>query len=150
MLYLALVALLGLGVAALVRDSAAAIGVVLSLLYLSPIFVHLITNQHWHNRVERYSPMQAGLTIPATRNLRGLPISPWGGLGVLAAWAAVALLTGGLALRLRDACAGRGVGYAIRRPVIETGRIRIQNGRSTALAQGLRRRPLSRSISASS
>ncbi len=32
-----------------------------------------------------------------------LPIGPWAGLGVLAAWAAIALLTGGLLLRLRDA-----------------------------------------------
>ena len=37
MLYLALIALLSLGVAAAVRDSAAAIGVVLGLLYLFPI-----------------------------------------------------------------------------------------------------------------
>ena len=47
--------------------------------------------------------MTAGLAIQATRNLRDLPISPWGGLGVLAAWAAAALLAGGLLLRLRDA-----------------------------------------------
>ncbi len=102
-LYLALIALLSLGIAALVRDSAAAIGVVLGLLYLAPIAASFITNHHWHDRVERYSPMQAGLAIQATRNLRTLPIGPWGGLGVLAAWAAVALLAGGLALRLRDA-----------------------------------------------
>jgi ABC-2 type transport system permease protein len=102
-LYLALIALLSLGVAALVRDSAAAIGIVLSLLYLSPIVAHFITNQQWHDRIERYSPMQAGLAIQATRDLRTLPISPWVGLGVLAAWAAAALLAGGLLLWLRDA-----------------------------------------------
>ncbi|HZC42378.1 MAG TPA: ABC transporter permease [Streptosporangiaceae bacterium] len=102
-LYLALIALLSLGVAALVRDSAAAIGIVLGLLYLAPIAASFITNHHWRGRVERYSPMQAGLAIQATRHLAGLPISPWGGLGVLAAWAAAALLAGGLLLRLRDA-----------------------------------------------
>ena len=102
-LYLALIALLSLGVAALVRDPAAAIGVVLGLLYLAPIAAGLITDRHWHNRVERYSPMPAGLTIQATRDLHSLPISPWGGLGVLAAWAAAALLAGWLALALRDA-----------------------------------------------
>jgi hypothetical protein len=52
---------------------------------------------------ERYAPMNAGLTIQDTTGLRGLAISPWGGLGVLAAWAAAALLAGGLLLRLRDA-----------------------------------------------
>jgi ABC-2 type transport system permease protein len=35
--------------------------------------------------------------------VRGLPISPWDGLGVLAIWAGVALLAGGIMLKLRDA-----------------------------------------------
>ena len=47
--------------------------------------------------------MSAGLTIQETTGLRGLPISPWGGLGVLAVWAAAAMLAGGLVLRWRDA-----------------------------------------------
>jgi ABC-2 type transport system permease protein len=47
--------------------------------------------------------MTAGLDIQATTGLRSLPLSPWVGLGVLAAWAAAALLAGGLVLRLRDA-----------------------------------------------
>ena len=47
--------------------------------------------------------MTAGLEIQASTGLRGLPIGPWAGLGVLAAWAAAALLAGGLLLRLRDA-----------------------------------------------
>jgi ABC-2 type transport system permease protein len=33
----------------------------------------------------------------------GRAVGPWAGLGVLAAWAAAALLGGGLLLRLRDA-----------------------------------------------
>ena len=102
-LYLALIALLSLGVATIVRDSGAAIGTVLGLLYLSPIIAAVVTSPHWHNGIERYAPMSAGLAIQATTGLRGLPISPWGGLGVLAAWAAAALLAGGLLLRLRDA-----------------------------------------------
>ena len=102
-LYLALIALLSLGIATLVRESAAAIAIVLGLLYLSPIFAGVITDPTWHNRVERYAPMNAGLAIQATRNLATLPIGPWEGLGVLAAWAAAALLTGGVLLRLRDA-----------------------------------------------
>lgn len=102
-LYLALIALLSLGIATLVRESAAAIGLVLGLLYLSPIIAGVITDPTWHNRVERYAPMNAGLAIQATRNLAALPIGPWEGLGVLAAWAAAALLAGGAVLRLRDA-----------------------------------------------
>ncbi len=47
--------------------------------------------------------MNAGLTIQDTTGLHNLPISPRGGLGVLASWAAAALLVSGLMLRFRDA-----------------------------------------------
>jgi ABC-2 type transport system permease protein len=102
-LYLALIALLSLGVAVIVRDSAAAIGTVLTLLYLFPILLAFIGNAHWQHRLERWTPTVAGLTIQDTTGLRSLAITPWAGLGVLALWAAGALLAGGLAFRLRDA-----------------------------------------------
>jgi ABC-2 type transport system permease protein len=102
-LYLVLIALLSLGIATIIRDSAAAIGVVLGLLYLSPILIGVVTDPVWQHRLQRYAPMNAGLTIQDTVGLRSLPISPWGGLGVLAAWAAAALLAGALLLRWRDA-----------------------------------------------
>lgn len=102
-LYLALIALLSLGVATMVRDSAVAMGVVLGLLYLIPILAAAVTGPAWHRHLQQIAPMTAGLEVQATTALRGLPISPWAGLGVLAAWAAAALLAGGLLLRLRDA-----------------------------------------------
>jgi ABC-2 type transport system permease protein len=102
-LYLALVALLSLGAATAVRDSAVAIGAVLGLLYLFPIFGQLITNSHLQQWAGRLGPMTAGLEIQATTNLRNLPISPWAGLGVLAAWAAAAVLAGALLFQARDA-----------------------------------------------
>jgi ABC-2 type transport system permease protein len=101
-LYLGLIAMLSMGIAAMVRDSAASIGLALGLLYLFPVLTSFIGNQTWHNRIERYTPM-AGLNIQATTGLRSLSIGPWGGLGVLAVWAAAAMLAGGLALRARDA-----------------------------------------------
>ena len=102
-LYLALISLLSLGVAVVVRDSAVAIGTVLALLYLFPILLAFIGNAHWQHRLERWTPTVAGLTIQDTTGLRSLAITPWAGLGVLALWAAGALLAGGLAFRLRDA-----------------------------------------------
>jgi ABC-2 type transport system permease protein len=102
-LYLALIALLSLGIATAVRDSATAVGVVLALLYLFPIIAAAVTDPHWQRHLQQISPMNAGLAIQATTNLHNLPISPWAGLGVLAAWTAAALLTGALTLRLRDA-----------------------------------------------
>jgi ABC-2 type transport system permease protein len=101
-LYLTLIALLSLGAAVAVRDSAAAIGVVLALLYLFPVLAQFV-DQHWQRHLEQIAPMTAGLAIQATTGLRGLPISPWAGLGVTAAWAAGAMLTGGLLLAFRDA-----------------------------------------------
>jgi ABC-2 type transport system permease protein len=102
-LYLALITLLSLGVATAVRDSAAAIGIVLGLLYLIPIIATVVHAHGWHRHLQQVAPMTAGLAIQATTGLRDLPIGPWAGLGVLAAWAAAALLAGGLLLRLRDA-----------------------------------------------
>jgi ABC-2 type transport system permease protein len=102
-LYLALIALLSLGVATAVRDSAVAIGTVLALLYLIPIAAAVVSNQHWQRHLEQISPMIAGLYIQATVGVRALPLTPWQGLGVLALWAAGALILGGLVLSFRDA-----------------------------------------------
>jgi ABC-2 type transport system permease protein len=102
-LYLALVGLLSLGAAAALRDSAVAIGAVLALLYLFPIVAAVAASQNWYRHLEQIGPMTAGLAIQATTGLRDMPISPWAGLGVLAAWAAGALLLGGVVLSRRDA-----------------------------------------------
>jgi ABC-2 type transport system permease protein len=100
--YLVLVALLALGVAAAVRGTAAALATVLSLLFLAPVVAGMVTDPVWHDRVARLAPTTAGLAIQATRDLARLPIAPWPGLGVLAAWAAAALVTGGVLLAARD------------------------------------------------
>jgi len=103
-LYLALVGLLSLGIATIVRDSAAATGAVLGMLYVPPtIALFLASERTWQHWVERYAPTNAGLAILNTTGVRSLVISPWVGLGVLAAWAVAALLAAGALLRLRDA-----------------------------------------------
>ncbi|MFD7711753.1 ABC transporter permease subunit [Streptomyces sp. NPDC059786] len=102
-LYLVLIALLGLGVATAVRDAASAIGIVLGLLYLFPVVTRVVNDPEWQRHLQQISPMTAGLAIQATVQLPELPIGPWAGLGVLAAWAAAALLLGGLLLYRRDA-----------------------------------------------
>jgi ABC-2 type transport system permease protein len=102
-LYLCLVALLSLGVAAIVRDTAAAITVVVSLLFLFPMLAMFVKDTTWHERLEKYAPMTAGLNIQVTRGLDQLAIGPWAGLGVLAAYAGVSLVGGLLVFRFRDA-----------------------------------------------
>ncbi|MGA7671291.1 MAG: ABC transporter permease [Nitrolancea sp.] len=101
--YLILIALLSLGVATAVRDTAVSIGVVLGLLYLFPILAQVVSNPTWHRHLEQISPMIAGLAIQRTTDLAGLPIRPWAGLGVVVVWAALALLIGGVLLYVRDA-----------------------------------------------
>jgi ABC-2 type transport system permease protein len=103
-LYLALIGLFSLGLATALRDSGASIAVMLGLLYIVPLLTDLGTlDPRWEHRLQQWGPMTAGLAIQATKDLKKLPIGPWQGLGVLAAWAAAALLAGGLLLRLRDA-----------------------------------------------
>ena len=102
-LYLALIALLSLGVATAVRDAAVAVGIVLGLLYLFPILATLATDPSLRCHLQQIAPMTAGLAIQDTTHLQHLPIAPWAGLSVLAAWAAASLIAGGLVLRLRDA-----------------------------------------------
>jgi ABC-2 type transport system permease protein len=100
--YLGLIALLSLGVGAIVRDTAVATGIVLGLLYLPPLLAELVSGP-WRRHIQQIAPMSAGLAIQATRGIRALPISPWAGLGVLAAWAAGALLVGLGLFKTRDA-----------------------------------------------
>jgi len=103
LLYLILVSLLGLGLAAMVREPAAAIGIGLGLLYVFPLVAAVVTEKHWKRLLLQIQPMGAGLNIQATVNLPDLVLSPWAGLGVLAAWAFGALTAGWLLLVYRDA-----------------------------------------------
>jgi hypothetical protein len=51
----------------------------------------------------RFSPMDAGLAIQATRNLAAEHIGPWAGLGILSLYAAAAVIAGLIVFQLRDA-----------------------------------------------
>jgi ABC-2 type transport system permease protein len=102
-LYLALIALLALGVTTAVRDSAVGTGLVLGLLYLFPVVSAVVPDQTLSRHLEQAAPMTAGLWIQATAGLPSLPLTPWQGLGVLALWALGALILGAAVLCLRDA-----------------------------------------------
>lgn len=101
-LYLILIGLFSLGVATIIRDTAASVGAVLGLLYLPPIAAQIVNDPAWRRVLEEILPTTAGLAIQTTTNLGSQPITPWAGLGVLAGWAAAILLIAGLSLRMRD------------------------------------------------
>jgi ABC-2 type transport system permease protein len=102
-LCLTLTALLGLGVTAAVRDSVAASGVTLAVLYLFPVAAGLVSDPVVQRHLEQAGPLTAGADSLAAAGLAGLPLTPWQGLGVAAAWAAGALALGAAALLSRDA-----------------------------------------------
>ncbi|GIJ46068.1 ABC transporter [Virgisporangium aliadipatigenens] len=102
LLYLVLVGLLSVGVAAVLRNSAAAIGAVLGLLFAFPLMALSVPDPDWRRHIEQVGPMSAGMSVLATRGLDELPIAPWRGLGVLAAWALGFLLVGVLLTERRD------------------------------------------------
>ncbi|MDT0547984.1 MULTISPECIES: hypothetical protein [Streptomyces] len=105
LLYLALVALLGAGVAAVLRHGGVAVGATAALLY-GPFLATKVVPMSTHalHVVQKVSPMSAGLAVQTTLPGTGTaPLAPWTGLGVLAAWAGAAVALGWAALRFRDA-----------------------------------------------
>jgi ABC-2 type transport system permease protein len=102
-LYLGLVAMLGVAVATIVRGTAAALTATLTVLYAVPLLVRFVSDPGWQEQLQRWSPSSAGLAIQATTGLDRLPIQPWAGLGVLAGYAAVALVGAAALFHARDA-----------------------------------------------
>jgi ABC-2 type transport system permease protein len=102
-LYLTALALLCLGLAVLLRHTAAAITTVLALMWL-PIVAPALLPEHLSDQVLRLSPMTAGLAVQRTvERADSIPIDPWLGLGVTWAYAAVALLLAFWLIVRRDA-----------------------------------------------
>ena len=95
--YPALVALLSLALAVIVRHTATAISVLLGLL-LVPFIVGALLPHGLGEAIQKASPM-VGLAAQE----RGAPIGPWAGFAVTAAWAAAALLVALWLIRRRDA-----------------------------------------------
>jgi ABC-2 type transport system permease protein len=102
-LYLILIGLLGLGVAAAVRSSAVAVSVVLALLYLMPMLLQMLPDSQWRRALFRATPATAVQALATTVDNVELPLGPWAALGVVAAWAAGALALGAVVLHRRDA-----------------------------------------------
>jgi ABC-type transport system involved in multi-copper enzyme maturation permease subunit len=102
-LYLVLVAVLAVGVAAVLRDAATGLATTLAVLFLFPLLGAMVTDPTWQHRLQRYAPMEAGLAVQATRDLQDLAIGPWAGLAVLAAYSAAGLGVGAALFLRRDA-----------------------------------------------
>jgi ABC-2 type transport system permease protein len=100
-LFLALVALLGLGCGFAVRSTGGALATLFGLLLVLPLLVQALPTS-WQDDISKFLPFNAGTAAMETIQ-RSDSLSPWAGIGVLALWVAVALSIGLVLLRRRDA-----------------------------------------------
>ena len=102
-LYLGVIAALGFAMGTIGRRAGSAIAIVLAMVYAPPI-LSLMLSDPLRGWLQRLSPMMAGLAVQRTvLRADSVPIGTWAGLGVAAAWSAVALVTAILVVRRRDA-----------------------------------------------
>jgi ABC-2 type transport system permease protein len=96
----ALIALTGLGIGALIRNTAGAIAVVLGWLLLVPVVLYALPHHAW---IGKWSPGQIVQdSLVAVKPVAGT-VPPWAGLLIICGWTALALVAGGLAMARRDA-----------------------------------------------
>ena len=101
-LYLTGVGLLGLGLGALLRNTAGAISTLFALLFVVPVVVHFLPSS-WSDAIGKYLPSNAGQVITNLRGVDPNSLGPWTGLGVFFLYAVLALVLAGIALVRRDA-----------------------------------------------
>jgi ABC-2 type transport system permease protein len=100
--YMTLMAVFAMGVAAILRSPMLALGILMPFLFLvSPILGNVSATK----KVAQYFPDQAGLKIMqvVTPPDDDAPYGPWGGLTIMLVWVVAALLIGYVLLKKRDA-----------------------------------------------
>ena len=98
---LGLMAMLAIGLAALIRSLVAGFITVVALLTVAPIALSAVPVE-WVAKLMVYLPTVAGSQYLSPDPSTTI-VGPWWGLAVLACWAFASLVVGGLALRYRDA-----------------------------------------------
>jgi hypothetical protein len=100
-LYLTVVGVLGIGLAALLRHTAGVISTLFGLLLVLPILARFLPSD-WQSSVNKYLPSNAGTGIfqlhPEPNSL-----SAWTGFALFCVYALIALIAGAVVLHRRDA-----------------------------------------------
>ncbi|WP_371662640.1 ABC transporter permease [Streptomyces sp. NBC_00280] len=101
-LYMTLIALFSMGVAAMLRSPMLSLGVLMPFFFLISNILGAVSAT---KKVARYLPDQAGSKIMqvVTPVDNDTPYGPWGGLAIMVGWVVVALLGGYVLLKKRDA-----------------------------------------------
>jgi ABC-2 type transport system permease protein len=101
-LYMTLIAMFSMGVAAMLRSPMLSLGILMPFFFL---ISNILGNVDATKKIGRYLPDQAGSKIMqvVTPIDDDTPYGPWGGLGIMALWVLAALLGGYVLLKKRDA-----------------------------------------------
>jgi hypothetical protein len=100
-LYLVVVAVLTVGMGAILRSTAGGIAAFAAIFFVLPPLMDVLPSS-WNNAISPYLPSNAGrAVIQLTRDSSSL--APWTGFGVFVLYAAIALAAGACVLKLRDA-----------------------------------------------
>ncbi|MFG3233653.1 ABC transporter permease [Streptomyces antibioticus] len=101
-LYMTLIALFSMGVAAMLRSPMLSLGILMPFFFL---ISNILGNVGATKKVGRYLPDQAGSKIMqvVTPVDDDTPYGPWGGLAIMVVWVVASLLGGYLLLKRRDA-----------------------------------------------
>jgi ABC-2 type transport system permease protein len=100
-LYLVAVGLLGLGLGALLRNTAGAVASLFGVLFAFQLITGFLP-ESWSDQVYRYLPAPAGLAVTATRPDPTSP-GPWTGFGLFCLYVAILLGLAAWRLHRRDA-----------------------------------------------
>jgi ABC-type transport system involved in multi-copper enzyme maturation permease subunit len=100
-LYLAVIGLIGLGLGALVRNSAGGIAALFGLLYGIPLAADFLPG-NWAAQVGKFLPTTAGQAVTTVQPDPTL-LQPWTGFGVLCMYAAVLIGLAAVMMHRRDA-----------------------------------------------
>lgn len=100
-LYLTLIAVFSMGVAAMLRSPLLSLGILMPFFFLISNILAAVDST---KKAGRFLPDQAGSRImQAVPRADEAPYGPWGGLGIMALWVIAALAGGYALLRRRDA-----------------------------------------------
>ncbi|WP_030747136.1 ABC transporter permease [Streptomyces sp. NRRL S-31] len=101
-LYMALIAVFSMGVAAMLRSPMLSLGILMPFFFLVS---NVLGNVDATKRIGRFLPDQAGSRIMQVVPRAGddTPYGPWAGLGIMVLWVIAALAGGYVLLRRRDA-----------------------------------------------
>ncbi|MFC5804927.1 ABC transporter permease [Streptomyces formicae] len=103
-LYMGLIAIFSMGVAAMLRSSMLSLGILMPFFFLVSQILAAVPGAR---DVARYFPDQAGSKImqvvPDAMNSQPAPYGPWAGLGIMLLWVVAALLGGYAVIKKRDA-----------------------------------------------